>query len=164
MNNLDLSDVVIDGSTTLNLYGIRESSDIDYLINNNNNDMIISDNTLYDIHDSELIYHKENKNNLIYNPKYYINYRGFKFISFAQLYLMKSERNEQKDLNDCNTMNAFMENNSIKKTIATLKQKLFYMKIKLHKQYILTTMYILKKIGLYRPIKWLYHQMKGTNK
>jgi len=158
-NKISIDDVVIDSSTILAIYGIRKNKDLDYLSLNN-----IATQEDYDSHESELKYHCVNNEDLIYNPKYYFQYKGLKFISFSQLYQMKKKRNEEKDINDCKLMDAFIEDNRIKKIVANLKQKLFYTKIKLHRDFTLLKINILKRTGLYKPLKWLYHKIKELKK
>lgn len=157
--NINLGDVIIDSSTILALYGIRKNNDLDYL-----SYYPIVNEIQFDTNDRELSFHTKNKVDLLYNQKYFFQYKGFKFISFNELYIMKSNRNKERDIHDCKSMDVFIKDNKIKNFIANFKQKLYYMKIKIRKQYILSTMYILKQIGLYRPIKWLYHNMKSIKK
>lgn len=100
LNSLDvnLDDFLVDGSTILELFGIRAAADIDYFCNKNidfNSDLLI------EAHDSELIYHNVSKCDLIYDPDYFFVYNGVKFIAMKQLYLMKSVRKDPKDIADC---------------------------------------------------------------
>jgi len=154
--NIPLDDVLIDSSTILALYGIRKNNDIDYL-----SFYDISHETLYENHDQELKYYNDNKEDLIYNQKNFFHYKKFKFLSFKQLYIMKKNRNQKKDIYDCKSMNALIENDKIKKTFAIIKQKLFYQRVKTYKNYNKFKLYILKKTGLYTPLRAIYHKIKG---
>lgn len=158
-NNIDPNDVVIDGSLTLFLYGLRKNIDLDYLISDNYK--IEYSNKDYETHDSELKYHGKKKTELIYDNENYFIFLGLKFISFTQLYKMKSNRNEEKDINDCLIMKSFIEGHSYKKNIAQLKQKIFYMKIKLNQSILTSVVKFLKISGLYLPVRIIYKKIKG---
>lgn len=158
-NNINNQDIVLDSSILLSLYGIREANDIDYLLADKFSITKIYDNI--EPHDEVLKYYKEQKINLIYNPKYFFYYKGFKFISFDSLYFMKKNRNEEKDKNDIKIMEALIENNFIKQKTNQLKQKLFYFRIKFKRLFFESIISFLKKIGLYNSIRFLYRKLRG---
>jgi len=158
-NNIDPIDVVIDGSLTLTLYGLRENIDVDFLISDNSK--IECHNELFEMHDSELQYHGKNKADLIYDDNNYFVFYNLKFISFSQLYAMKLKRNEEKDRNDCLIMKSALEGNSYKKIMGQVKQKVFYMKIKLHHSILTTGMAMLKFFRLYAPVRFIYRKLKS---
>ena len=153
-NNYSNEDVVLDGSIILSQYGLRKNADIDYLSFESIN------NPKYESHDSQLKFHKKTKDDLIYNPQYYFQYNNFKFISFNQTYLMKMNRNEQKDKTDCGIMISSIENNRFKTFILKKKQSFFYGKIKLISRYNKFKFLILKKSGLYKPVRYIYKKIK----
>ncbi len=95
-NNLSVDNMLLDGGTVLTLYGLRESSDIDYFSSESMRAKYYDD--ALDQHDEELIHHKKEKLELIYNPKFYFYFNGLKFISFYQLYQMKKNRSNIKDI------------------------------------------------------------------
>lgn len=159
-NKIETEAVVIDGSVILSLYGLRKNEDIDYLILDNERIKKIS--LEFEMHDSELRYHDQNKYNLIYDARYYFQYYGLKFISFNQLYKMKKKRNEEKDIHDCNMMNSLLQNNKLKKLQLEIKQKLFYLKIKNRKTIRLGLLSFLRNTGLYVIVRWFYRKLKGT--
>jgi len=159
-NNIELEDVVIDSSMVLSLYGLRRNADIDFLTFDNSKLQYHDEELQY--HDEELQYHDEEKNNLIYNPKFYFVYEGVKFISFKQLYKMKKNRAEEKDLNDCEMMKSLISNNFIDKIKAKLIQNIFYFKIKLKSFIWDFLLKILKKIGLYEIVRKIYRKLKGN--
>ncbi len=66
-NELDVNDVVLDSGIVLSAYGLRESSDIDYFVDDN--EKLKYHNEELEYHDEELEYHDEEKLELIYNPK-----------------------------------------------------------------------------------------------
>ena len=53
------------------------------------------------LHDKDLRYYPESKNEMIFNPKNYFYFKNIKFLSFFQLYNMKINRAEEKDIYDC---------------------------------------------------------------
>jgi hypothetical protein len=156
-NNCSTDDIVLDGSTVLSQYGLRKNDDIDYLIFDNNNIQIKNSN--YDTHDSQLKYHKQIKEDLIYNPKYFFQFNNLKFVSFNQTYLMKKNRNEDKDITDCGLMNSLIENNNYKKFVLKQKQSFFYFKIKLMRNFNYFKFMILRKSGLYKPVRFIYKKI-----
>ena len=151
-----LDDFVVDGSSTLCLYGLRESDDLDFLYSNSD-DLQLNQ---FHSHDESLEYHKELKEDLIYNPYFYFSYLGLKFISFEQTYKFKKERGEEKDKTDCALMDAFLENNKFKIFLFRTRQIFFYKKILLKRRTRETLFLILHKIGLYNLIRSLYRRLK----
>ena len=155
-NGIDLQDALLDGGIILSAYGLREASDIDYFLaesaRSHNELFMNSSGQELQHHDEELEYHDEHKNDLIYNPKFYFYFNNIKFIAFNQLYRMKKNRNEIKDQNDCNVMEALDEGNRYKKIISTLQQSVLYWHIKM----INNIKKILVTVGLYGPVRNLY--------
>lgn len=156
-NDLNSQDILLDSGIVLSAYGLRESSDIDYLINDNSR-IKIHDEEL-EGHDEELVFHDKEKDDLIYNPENYFIFNDLKFVSFAQLYKMKKNRNEIKDVNDCKMMEALIENDWLKQITNKLKQKLFYLTIKLRAK----SVRALKRLGIYNIAKNFYRFLKGSN-
>ena len=97
---------------------------------------------------------------MIFNPFYNFYYDNIKFVSFVQLYDMKKERSEKKDINDCKIMKSYMENKSIKLYFFLFCQKAYYFNIKIQNRFKLYFTHILKFTGLYTPIRILYHKLK----
>lgn len=151
-----LEDFVIDGSSTLSLYGLRESDDLDFLYSNSDNLQL----NQFHSHDECLTYHNESKEDLIYNPDFYFSYLGLKFSSFKQTYKFKKERNEEKDQTDCAMMDAYLENNKLKLFLFRTKQILFYKKIIFERKTRETLFYVLQKVGLYNIIRSFYRILK----
>ena len=154
LNKINPKGVLIDSSMILSLYGLREAKDIDYFALDNK--QIEHTCNGISMHDEDLIHHKLDKNELILNPKYYFYFNDIKFISFNQLYIMKKRRAEPKDLNDCNIMEALIENDLLKETFNKVKQSIYYGKIKLRQNLVNG----LKKIKLYDLAKYIYMQIK----
>jgi len=148
-NDISAANVVLDASTILSLYGIRESNDIDYLSEKNN---IKYPDKLIEPHDDELEFHKEEKNNLIFNPELYFYYDDLKFISFQQLFKMKRNRFEVKDQNDISLMKALIDQKLFKTFMARIKQKIYFNRVRFK----LILMDALRVIGLYSLIRFIY--------
>lgn len=146
-NNLNRNDLLIDSSFILSCYGLREAKDTDFFCSDNSKIKVDFDDI--NIHDDELKYYNKEKSELIYNPKNYFYFNDIKFISFDNLYKMKTNRNEKKDINDCKIMEALVENNKIKEYINKFKQQYFYTKVKIRQSII----NILKVIGVFEFIK-----------
>ena len=91
-------DVCCVGSTAFNAYGIRKSSDMDYLSLDekfNLEDKIISP------HDDQLVYYYRTKEDIITNPQNFFYYQGHKFGSLNLVLRMKRNRHEfPKDYKD----------------------------------------------------------------
>jgi hypothetical protein len=154
-NELNSNDVLLDSSIMLSAYGLREAKDTDYFCSDNQKIKV----RFYDIniHDEELKYYDENKNEMIYNQNFYFYFNNIKFISFSQLYKMKTNRNEEKDKNDCKMMEALIENNRWKEYISKIKQNMYYGQIKLRKKIIS----FLQNLGLYNLSRKVYRVIRG---
>ncbi|MEW5011047.1 MAG: hypothetical protein AB1Y22_05700 [Cycloclasticus sp.] len=161
LNESDISpdDVLIDGSSVLSLYGIRRSEDLDYLTVC---DSLINSHE-FDKHDSELVYHNRLKEDLIYNPKYYFEYFGFKFVSFEQLYYMKEKRCEEKDSLDCLLMKKLIEDKFFSKNIGIIKQSIFYFRIRSKERLVKWVRSILKYLRLYDIVRLVYRKLRGRS-
>ena len=89
--------MIIDSSLILSAYGIREANDIDFLMDNSI--QFNKDDSLINVHDDALKWHKKSKNELIYNPSNYFYFNDISFF-FSLLHDMKKRRGEVKDKND----------------------------------------------------------------
>ncbi len=154
-NNLNGNDILLDSSIVLSAYGLREAKDTDYFCNDNSKIKVEFDDI--NIHDEELKYYGENKNELIYNQKFYFYFNDIKFISFEKLYEMKTNRAEKKDKNDCKIMEALIENDKFKGIISKLKQNIFYVQIVARQKII----QLLQQIGLFDRARVIYRKIKG---
>ena len=153
-NDIGLDNVVLDTSIILSLYGIRECRDLDYL--SVNTGVVKCPDDLIEDHQNELNFHREEKNNLIFNPALYFYFNELKFISFPQLYKMKKNRAGIKDQNDILLMKALIEHNWVSLLIAKFKQG-FYFFIEKTKIKIVD---LLKFIGLYKIVRCVYRAFK----
>ena len=90
-NNID-EDYCLTSSLILEMYGLREANDVDYL----HKDDIKLEN--FGLHSGEwLQYYKENKDTIIYSPSNYFYFNGLKFASLKVIKEMKEIKNEKKD-------------------------------------------------------------------
>lgn len=104
--NICVDNICAAGSTPFNVFGIRESSDLDFLYNGNAEFNIQTENLSN--HDSELVYYPYPKREIIENPMYHFYYHGIKFATLDVVYAMKKNRHEiPKDLNDCKLIEKF---------------------------------------------------------
>jgi hypothetical protein len=90
-------DYCVTSSVIMEMYGLRQAKDIDYLQKDDN--IIPLEKT--GIHDGKwLSYYHIHKDEIIYNPHYHFYFNGFKFSSIDVIKKMKENRNEPKDIND----------------------------------------------------------------
>ena len=90
-NKID-EDYCLTSSLILEMYGLRQANDVDYL----HKDDIKLEN--FGLHSGEwLQYYKENKDSIIYNPSNYFYFNGLKFASLKVIKEMKERRNKKKD-------------------------------------------------------------------
>ncbi|MCQ4230888.1 hypothetical protein M8P87_13645 [Pseudomonas stutzeri] len=126
-NSINPEDIVLDSGVVLSIYGLREAADVDYLAPSEISLDVVDH---LESHDEVLKHHGEDKGTLIYNPQYYFYFEGVKFLSFKQVFRMKSNRNESKDRNDCAMMKALDDNRVYKRKIAKLRQWFYYSAVK----------------------------------
>ena len=83
---------VITGSTILSLYGLRDCKDLDFIYYNN---------APADAHNQYIgTTYKLTLDDIVNNPKYYMHYNGYKYVSLNVIKNMKKIRNEPKDIVD----------------------------------------------------------------
>lgn len=91
------NDFCVTSSAVLDIYGLRESNDLDYL---HYSDLNINISNISPHKDKWLSYYHVHKHDIIYNPENYFYFNGFKFASLNCIGKMKENRNEKKDIND----------------------------------------------------------------
>ena len=96
---------IIDSSAVLEVCGLRQAEDVDYLTDYKGE--VISDDNL-DNHEGQLQYHRISVPDMLYNPENYFYYYGFKFLSVYRLVEMKTLRNEPKDQRDVELTKAYI--------------------------------------------------------
>ena len=93
-NDID-EDYCLTSSLILEMYGLRNANDIDYL---HKDDKELEN---YGLHSGEwLNYYNKNKYDIIYNPLNHFYFNGCKFASLDVIKKMKERRNEEKDIID----------------------------------------------------------------
>ena len=107
--HLDINDFVLDSGAVLAIWGLRESSDIDYYYSGGDTNVINADE--FENHFEQLNYHDKPLNELIYNSDNYFMYLGVKFLSLENVAIMKSRRGEV-NLNLINKIYMQMEGKS----------------------------------------------------
>ena len=156
---IDREDFLIDSSGILGVYGIRNPGDIDCLtfINLKKYHFTVK----VAIHDENIIYYLQTKEDLIYNPNNYLFAFDIKFCNLSTLFEMKKRRNEKKDCEDCLLIEPY-----IKKQI-TYKAKAYQYKVRIKRKcrniYEMIRYKIirfLKKMHLYDKARKLYHIFK----
>jgi hypothetical protein len=151
----EISDFVIDGSTILSIYGIRESNDIDYL----SRKLLPKELSTkgLDSHDNQIEYHGKTKEELIYDPQNFFFFMGLKFISLRQVLKMKRIRGNRKDLRDCDNIDAFFYGDVWRLAMLRSIRKLDYLALRSAHFFALA----LKVVGIYDPVRRLYLRLKG---
>lgn len=95
-------DFCLTSSLIMEMYGLRQVKDIDYL---HKNDKKLLQEKI-DVHTGKwLTYYHKHKDEIIYNPMYHFYFNGFKFAALEVIKRMKENRNEQKDIVDINLIN-----------------------------------------------------------
>lgn len=95
-------DFCITSSAILDVYGLRESQDLDYL---HKTDLNVNINNISPHKDKWLSYYHTHKHDIIYNPENHFYFNGFKFATLDVIKQMKENRNEEKDIKDITIIN-----------------------------------------------------------
>jgi len=112
---------IIVSSSILNLLGVREANDLDYLIlnNNNNNNNDFHNKIIEKSHLFQMKYYPKSLFDMITNPNNFFYFLDFKFQTIQLLHKFKKKRNEiPKDINDIKFIETY---NNIKHIIPELK-------------------------------------------
>lgn len=122
---LDKEDVIIVGSSILDVYNLRATTDIDFAITkenrkirgyskkaskiSNNVDIVAQNYSYHNFSRKGKFYpHKISDDNLIYDPIYFCLYRGFKFCSLKIIYDVKKSIGRPKDKKDVNLIDNYL--------------------------------------------------------
>lgn len=109
--------IMVTSSAVLNLYGIREANDIDYLVNS---DIEIGG----DCHNDYIDYYDVELEELFENPYCYFYYNRNKYVSLEMICKFKRNRNEGKDQDDIQLVNEILNSNkNVKLKVALLRKK-----------------------------------------
>ena len=133
--------------------------DIDFFSNKSIN--FNSEGKDLDSHDSELKYHGEKKDELIYNPKFHFYYNDIKFVSLAQIYKMKMNRSELKDIDDLKLIKSVFSESYVSHLIYRVKVYLLYKRTYIKSRINISLLYLfLKKVRLYNLFRFIYRSFK----
>lgn len=155
--NLDCSEFIIDSSSVLALYGLREPEDIDYMTICKNNPIIDHDDISN--HNQYIQYYNKTVEDLILDPTHFLVYQGIKFVTLDVLKEMKQNRGEKKDRDDVKLINTINRNTLYKRYLkgkVALKRSCRDIKRNIKKAIIK----VLKAIRLYEPIKKIISKNK----
>lgn len=98
-------DYCLTSSIVLELFGLRNAGDIDYLHRNNHNIEVSG----IDVHQGKwLSYYHKPIDELLFNPDNYFYVNGHKILTLDNIYDMKLNRGEPKDLKDCELIHNFL--------------------------------------------------------
>ena len=102
----ELKRFIIDSSAVLEVCGLREARDVDFLTDY----LDVSFDTIDDVdnHESQMKYYGVEIQNLLYNPEHYFCFNGMKYLSVSRLQEMKECRNEPKDIADVELCRKFL--------------------------------------------------------
>lgn len=98
---------IIDSSAVLEICGVRQARDIDYLTDYKNIENSFGNDI--DNHESQLKYYGCTVQELLYNPQNYFYFYGIKFVAIKKLMEMKKNRNESKDIKDVKLCKSFLK-------------------------------------------------------
>ncbi|MGV8059929.1 MAG: hypothetical protein AB2L12_18200 [Smithellaceae bacterium] len=154
-NKIKTEAVVLDGGLVLSLYGLRQSSDVDYIIDSCKKNNFIDELDMNN-HNDQIVHHRKTINELIYDRRLYFIYSGLKFISFQQLARMKQNRREPKDITDWQIMKSFIEGRGINLLVLSLEQAARFRIIK----YKIRLLEILRFIRIYKHVRFVYRKLK----
>ena len=98
---------IIDSSSVLAVYGLRDCRDLDFLTTDPEWEQVLRECREIDNHASQLRYYQISLNDMLNNPQNYFVYRGVKFVSLNALKAMKQCRGEEKDKYDVKIIERF---------------------------------------------------------
>jgi hypothetical protein len=107
--NLPMDQFVIDSSSVMGLYGLRDIGDIDFLTLATGYEVI--EDAVINSNHKNLGYYDTSMENLILNPENYLVYSGIKFITLDVCKTYKKNRNEKKDRIDIKLINTIQNIN-----------------------------------------------------
>ena len=95
-NRADINSIVISGDTVLGIYGFKPCNFVNFISNQEielNHKQIINESNYFS-------HYEENIEELLYNPKNYFYFYGFKFQTLENIKKLKSYRNNPEDRSD----------------------------------------------------------------
>jgi hypothetical protein len=161
-HNLTLEKFIIDSSSTLALYGLRDASDIDFMTISNNYELV-EDDYICNHHDYVKLY-KTTIDDLVLNPTNYFVYNDLKFVTLNVLRAFKSNRGEKKDQMDIILIDSVLkERRNIQYSIVKIKDWTRKKFRNFRYNFKGKLFNILKKLGIYKTIRNAYRTIKGIS-
>jgi len=96
-NNVDCDDYCVTASGSIAVYGLRESSDIDYL---HTGDKLQGSSLISSHNEYGVGLYEKTPEEIVYDNNLHFYHRGLKFTSLHQVKKLKITRNEPKDITD----------------------------------------------------------------
>jgi len=96
--NLPCGNFCVTGSAVLQLFGLRNARDLDYIHQNPTH--VIQGIDLINSHEQELPYYPTHKHDILYNDFNHFYFNDIKFASLDVVKKLKQKRNEPKDIED----------------------------------------------------------------
>lgn len=149
--NISFEDVLLCGSSTLGIYGIREPKDIDYL-----SLVLKEENEIFQSHFKELKHYGCSIEELIYDPSNYFYFNDLKFLSIKKTLAFKKARNEIKDQKDVILINK-TNRSDFKLFVLEILNQIILFKYKLIGKLIPLT----KKLRIYNVAKFFYKKLSS---
>ena len=107
-NNISNNDICIDGSCVLSVYGIRDAAvDLDFI---HTKEFRYKNIFPLDHHNKPWKNCGYDINDIIYNPKNFFYFKGYKFVSLAKMNEFKKKCGRKNDLQDCKMMEKLLKN------------------------------------------------------
>ena len=100
------NDFCVTSSIVLELYGLRNANDVDYLVleDRKSEERVnkLKSKGISAHNGKWLTFYSKDNHNLLYDPNNYFYFNGHKFLSLKNIKEMKENRNEKKDIKDNN--------------------------------------------------------------
>ena len=151
---LSADNYALDSGMVMSVYGQRCANDIDYLTTST---AFETDEIKH--HAKELPYHGATENELVDNPKFHFWFNGLKFISLEQIRVLKSNRNEDKDILDAELIKSLAANKTFHASLIAAKYAFLLKKEKLKTRSRRRLIIITKYFGVYDQARILYRKL-----
>lgn len=160
---ISISDFLVSGSKTLELYGYRESRDIDLL---SFYKIVKDDKKKISSHNHQSYYYKIKLEELIYDQTNYINLEGVKYVSIYNLAVFKNYRNELKDQEDLKLISKIIDSDKLfkKQLFLDFYKMLVFFLIRSKLKIFSLIVKLLKKTFFYKNLRRIYRKLVSKNK
>lgn len=154
-NNLNIDEILVNSGFVLEIYGLRDSDDIDIITLKDTESTKLINN-----HNSQKKYLETDYDEIISNYKKTFYFRGFNFINLETLYNFKRNRGEKKDIYDMKIISNLLKNNATPNFFRKYKYTIKLYLIRLKQKFFELVLLLLKKLKLYKIIKKIYKLIK----